>query len=67
MRSRIYLTLASVLLLMISTQALAHNVATGGGIFGSLMHLFTGEHALVIFLAGVCAAGLTRLYRRFHQ
>jgi hypothetical protein len=67
MKNRNSVTLSSMLLLMVSSQVLAHNVETGGGLFSGLMHMFTGEHVLMIFLAGVCAAGLTRLYRRFHQ
>jgi hypothetical protein len=66
MKNRIFMALGSMLLLMVSSQVLAHNLETGGGLFNGLMHVLTGEHVLMIFLAGVCAAGLTRLYRRFH-
>lgn len=48
-------------LVLVSSQAQAH---TGGSNVG-LLHLLSGEHFIMIALAGVFAVGLTRLYRRF--
>ena len=66
MRRRVNLPLIGTLLLIFSSQVLAHNVESGGGSFGGLMHMFTGEHILMILLVGACVAGLSRLYRRFN-
>lgn len=64
MKNRIYHVFISSLLLMFSTQLLAHNTEPGGGVFGGLLHIFTGEHLMVLVLVTVFAVGLTRLYRR---
>jgi len=60
MKNRIYLVLISALLLMASTPLLAHSTGLHG-----LLHIFTGEHLVMLILAVVFAAGATRLYRRF--
>ena len=65
MKNRIYLVFISSLLLMFSTQLLAHSTEPGGGVFGGLLHIFTGEHLIMLVLVAVFAVGLTRLYRRF--
>ena len=60
MKNRIYPVVISALLLMASTPLLAHTTGLHG-----LMHIFTGEHLVMLILAGVFAVGATRLYRRF--
>ena len=61
MNNRIDLLAASLLLLLVSSQASAHTADSSVG----LLHLLSGEHVIMIALAGVFAAALTRLYRRF--
>lgn len=60
MRTRMFLTIMSVLSLLISTSAMAH-ISEPGGV---LPHVFTGEHLLILVLAGVCVAGVSKLYQR---
>ena len=64
MKNRIYLTFISLMLLLFSSQVLAHTVESGGGLLGRLMHIFTGEHVLMLALVGVCAVFANYLYRR---
>jgi len=61
MNDKIDLITAATLLLLVSSQASAHTTDSSVG----LLHLLTGEHVIMIALAGVFVAGLTRLYRRF--
>ena len=65
MKNRIYITVISLLSVLFSTQILAHNIDSGGGFFGKLLHNFTGEHLVMLVLAAVCAVGVTQLLRRF--
>ena len=60
MNDKMKLTAAGSLLLLMSTQAQAHMADSSVG----LLHLLSGEHLIMIVLAGALAAGLTRLYRR---
>ena len=60
MNYKMKLMAAGSLLLLLSSQAHAHTADSGIG----LLHLLSGEHFIIIALAGVLAAGLTRLYRR---
>ena len=61
MQARMFLTIMSVLLFLLSAPALAHITEPGG----VLPHFFTGEHLLMLVIVGVCVAGVSRLYRRF--
>ena len=65
MKYRIYIVIISSLSVLFSTQVLAHTLESGGGSFGKLLHNFTGEHLVMLVLAGVCVVGVTQLLRRF--
>jgi hypothetical protein len=60
MNDKMKLTAAGSLLLLASSQAHAHVADSGVG----LLHLLSGEHLIMIVLAGALAVGITRLYRR---
>lgn len=54
MRNRIYILLASVLLLMFSPGVSAHISHSGEGLISILLHPFTGvDHILTLILVGV--------------
>lgn len=61
MNSKIKLNAAGSLLFLASSQAQAHTADSSVG----FLHLLTGEHLIMLAMAGVVAAGLTHLYRRF--
>jgi len=60
MKNTIYHVLTSALLLMVSAPLFAHTAGLDG-----FMHIFTGEHLVMLILAGVFSFAATRLYRRF--
>jgi len=65
MKSKIYFILFSGFSLLFSVPVFAHISESGGGVFGGLLHMFTGEHLLTLALVGVFIVGVTHLYRRF--
>jgi hypothetical protein len=60
MNNKLRLNAGGSLLFLVSAQAQAHTTDSSVG----FLHLLSGEHFIMIALAGVIAAGLTRLYRR---
>ena len=60
MRNRIFFTLVSLASVIFSSPLLAHGHEAGS----VLPHILTGEHLLILVLAGACVAGAARLYRR---
>jgi hypothetical protein len=60
MRARMFLTIMSVLTLLLPASVLAHVSETGS----VLPHVFTGEHLLVLIIVGVCVAVLSRFHSR---
>ena len=60
MRAKIFIAIITVLSLLFSASALAHITQAGG----TLPHIFTGEHLLILVIVGVFIAGISKLYRR---
>jgi len=56
MKNKFYYTFASGSLFLYTSPVLAHTSDSGGGLFGGMLHMFTGEHLLTLALVGVCVA-----------
>jgi hypothetical protein len=64
MKNKFYYTLTGASLFLNSTAVLAHTSDSGGGLFGGLSHMLTGEHLLTLALVGVCVAWGARLFKK---
>jgi len=64
MRIRALFIIISGLSVFFSSGVLAHETGSGAGLMDGLLHNFTGEHLLMLIVAGLCVVCVKHFYHR---